>query len=181
MWNYLHRWKVANALHHLGRKHGMVVWVPEYQLCAWVSGIDMKTHIGIETSWEKLRYKFWYWYFKVENHDQLFQKIHNVLYDMEHIEPAWIRRTKGDDGISDQVALSPRGNEIYAFSHLWLTSEPALKVWTAVLAGLLIWFATERVGNITSHDPIRIEPIEVEVEVVYPPTVNATSAPYGKG
>lgn len=163
MWNYLHRWKVANALYHLGRRYEMVVWVPEYQLCAWISGVDMKTHTGPDTFLERLRYAFWYRYFKVKNHDQLFQKIHNILYDMEHIQPAWVKRTKGDDGISDYVALAPRGNEVYAFSHLWLTCDPAQKIWTAALAGMVIFFATERISDIPQQ-----QSVEVQVRLEYP-------------
>jgi len=117
----------------------------------------MVTHSGPDTFLERMQFRFWYFFFQVNNHDQLFQKIGNVIYDCENIEPKWIRRTNGDDGISDYLCLSPRGNEVYPISYLWLTSDPAQKVWTAVLAGLVIWFATWRVEQIIPDEPQRIQ------------------------
>jgi hypothetical protein len=151
---FLQRWKVANALYHLGRHRDMKVWVPEHDLCEWIAGGD----IWKDSAWgptpflRNWRYKFWYFFFRVKNHEQLYQKIGNVIYDCEHIEPSWIRRTKGD-----HLCLSPKGNEVYAISYLWLTSNPSRAIWTGVLIGLLIWFATWRIERIMPSTPQKIQ------------------------
>ncbi len=169
MLTFLQRWKVANALYHLGRHRDMKVWIPEHDLCEWIAGGD----IWKDSAWGKtpfirnLKYRFWYFFFRVKSHDQLYQKIKNVIYDCEHIEPAWVRRTTGNNGISDHLCLSPRGNEVYAVSYLWLTSGPAQKIWIGVLVGLLIWFATWRIERITPSEPQKIQ-----VEYVNGPNVH---------
>lgn len=175
MLTFLQRWKVVNALYHLARKRDMVVWVPEHDLCAWISGTDLATHVGPDTNLDRLTFRFWYFFFRVKDHEQLYQKIRNIIYDCENIEPKWIKRTKGDNGISDHISLSPRGNEVYAFSYLWLTSGPAQKVWTAILAGLVVAFATWRIEQI-----IPTEPQKVQIELMgTPATIVPQTDPKG--
>lgn len=114
---YLHRWKVINALYHLARRRDKVVWVEEHDLCISISGQDIYTHKGKDTFCERLRFRFWYCFFRVENHEQLFQKVRNIIQHCETPYIDWIKRTKGDN-ISDCIALTPRGEDNYAITSL---------------------------------------------------------------
>jgi len=176
MLTFLQRWKVLNALYHLTKHRDGQVWVAEHDLCEWIAGTDIRTHRGKTTFFENSRYRFSYFLFRVRDHAELYQKIRNVIYDCEHVDPVLIRRTKGDNGISDHLCLSPRGNEVYAISYFWLTSVPAQKVWTAILAGLVIWFTTWRVEQI-----IPTQPQKVQIELSQPTTLDTVTDFNSKG
>ncbi len=151
MLTYLQRWKVVNALYHLGRNRDLKAWVPEHDLIIWISGQDYKTHIGDDSKFDRIKFRFWYWFFRVKTHDQLSQKIRNVIYDCENIEPKLIRRTNGDDGISDHLCLSPRGMEVYAISHLIgkvLGNSWIKTIGTAIIVAYLVNHFIDKVNEV---------------------------------
>ncbi len=161
MLTYLQRWKVVNALYHLSRSRDLQIWLPEHDLCAWISGSNMRTHAGPDTFFQKLKFRWWYFFFRVSNHDQLYQKIRNVVHQCERIN--WIERTKGDDKISDYIALSWRGEEVYPISHLIFGVYYARTIWTGVMVGLLVWFTIVQVEKIIPREPQR-----VQIEIIQP-------------
>ncbi len=118
MWTYLQRWQITNSLYHLQKRRDGVRWVEEYDLCAFIGGTNMRTHIGPDNLMTKTRARLSYFFFGVNNHDDLFTKIRNIINECEDISVNWITRAKHKDSISDYLNLTTRGREIYPLSHL---------------------------------------------------------------
>jgi hypothetical protein len=125
-------------LHRLTRRRDLVVWVEENDLCVWISGQDIKTSQMRDSLWDKLWFKFWYWFFEVHNHNQLYQKIQNIIFALESTEVHWIRREKKSTGeISDHLALSPEGEEVYEVTSLIFSTDFMKKIWTGIIVAVV--------------------------------------------
>jgi len=118
MWSYLQRWQVANSLYHLQRKRDNKRWVQEHDLFAYISGMNLETHVGGDTPMTTIRAHLAYLFYGVRNHDELYRAIRNIIHDCEDKNVNWIVREYDRNSISPYLNLTARGREIYPYSHL---------------------------------------------------------------
>lgn len=118
MLTYLQRWQVTNSLYHLQRKRDNVRWVQEHDLCAYISGVDIVTHKTKDTFWTNARAHIAYFFWRVNNHEELYRTISNTILDCEDKDVNWVTRAYDKNAISYYLNLTARGREIYPYSHL---------------------------------------------------------------
>ena len=57
----------------------------------------------------------------------------------------------------DTLRLSARGREVYGWSYIIFGNDYAKTIWTAIIAGLVIWYASWRLEAIFPDAPQKIQ------------------------
>jgi hypothetical protein len=147
MWTYLQRWQAVNSLYHLQRKRDNVRWVQEHDLCAYIGGIDIVTHKGGDIALTNFRARVAYWFWGVRSHDELYRTIRNTIQDCEDKDVNWIARIYDKNAVSYYLNLTPRGREIYPYSHLLGKFFGNYYVkW--IVTGLIVWILANHIITI---------------------------------
>ena len=69
---------------------------------------------------------------------------------------------------SNHIFVTTTGLEVYSISYLVFGHEYARKIWTAIMASLVVWYIGWKVENIVPKQPLQIEPVKVQVEYIQP-------------
>ncbi len=159
---FLRRWWVTNRLYHLTR-HYFGNNMPKEDFTAWMVGLDIRHHV---TSWytgTTQRNKLTGWITSLLLNAR--KKIPDIqIRDVEKIldecqDRGWINCRD-----SNHVFVTTVGLEIYSLSYLVFGHEYARKIWTAILAGLVVWYIGWRVERIVPNQPLQLEPLQIRLE-----------------
>ncbi len=162
---FLRRWWITNRLYHLTRHH-FGNNMPKEDFTAWMVGLDISHHVAS-------------WYTGRTRRDKITELITPRLLDLdskkkripdiqirelnkileECSECGWINCRDGN-----HIFVTTTGLEIYSVSYLLFGHEYARKIWTAILAGLVIWYVGWKVERVLPEQPLQVEPIKIQIE-----------------
>lgn len=155
---FLRRWWVTNRLQLLTKKTG-IIWILEEDFVSWVLGSSLN---------EQARPQWWYqeapepsWVNSLVLSRLLYEKksqqkkeseIRNIISECQQV--GFIKENSDEQ----HIKVDTRGAEIYSWTYLVWGHDYARKIWTAVIAGLVVLFIINQISD--------IEPQKVQVEVI---------------
>lgn len=159
---FMQRWWVANRLHKFsiikGADLGPVVWVDENEFIRYCRNLVTTQHTD---AGPMLPLKPLYKYITELPHDLTLDSVLRNLID-ECSDPAdginYLVRERATRNQTDyHLRLSARGRDVYPLSYLFFRTEYSRKIWTAVIAGLVIWYASWRIEHAFPDTPQKIQ------------------------
>ncbi len=153
---FFRRWWVTNRLYHFCKKRFRAC-APEDDFADWMVGLDISSRMA-------------QWYLDaLPSSSYIHSHIRDILLTSKIID---LQRTELKRIITEcrhigwisnpahEIEVSPSGLEKYSVSYLIFGHDYARKIWTAVIAGLVIWYLTDRVKDIV--------PPTIEVKYILP-------------
>lgn len=175
---FLRRWWILNRLFHFS-KHFFGMVAPVDHFLEWMVGLDIsirvppwyrgKTQIGRFHRW--LTWKL-YNSSAARKHEVLpgpqMTELKNLI--SECVQQKLINMPSGNN-----IELSPVGLEQYSVTYLIFGHDYAKKIWTGIIVGLVVWYATDRIQD-TIPQTLKIEYIPTQQIPLFPQAPAATSS-----
>lgn len=145
MFTFLQRWWITNRFHKFTRLNKDIVWVKKQDFISYIKNIVVSTKKSSDNTTQLVKWPY-RWIGEVKDDLIIDQKIANLMdelsdpkNDINYFVSTDLTGGQLYSGSNDTLRLSSRGREIYGISYLLFGHEYARKIWTFIIASLIVF------------------------------------------